>query len=102
MGGRAVWPEWRLGSASHSSGSRGRGGRGLGSRSHWRNSRPDLQDVPETPPHSDFTPFDPTTYEELTEVAALHLDYLLEQRDASVPAHGFVFVRTCLSQASWR
>ncbi len=66
------------------------------SRSHWRNSRPDLDDVPEAPPRSDFTPFDPDTYEELTEVPALHLDYLLEQRDAGVPALGFVFVRHVL------
>jgi hypothetical protein len=66
------------------------------SRSHWRNSRPDLSDVPETPPDSDFTPFDPATYEELTEVPSMHLDYLREQRDAGVPALGFVFVRHVL------
>jgi hypothetical protein len=66
------------------------------SRSHWRNSRPDVEDVPEVPPQSDFTRFDPATYEELTEVPALHLDYLVEQRDAGVPALGFVFVRHVL------
>ncbi|MDX6366928.1 MAG: hypothetical protein QOK30_2004 [Nocardioidaceae bacterium] len=38
------------------------------SPSHWRNSRPDAGQVPEVPPRSDFTPFDPATDEELTEV----------------------------------
>jgi hypothetical protein len=66
------------------------------SHSHWRNSRPDLEDIPEAPPHSDFAPFDPATYEELTEVPPLHLEYLVEQRDADVPALGFVFVRHVL------
>jgi hypothetical protein len=66
------------------------------SRAHWRNSRPDWGDVPDVPPQSDFTPFDPATYEELTEVPSLHLDYLVEQRDAGVPALGFVFVRHVL------
>ena len=66
------------------------------SRTHWRNSRPDLGGVPEVPPHSDFTWFDPATYQELTEVPPLHLDYLVEQRDAGVPALGFVFVRHVL------
>ncbi|WP_151082489.1 hypothetical protein [Nocardioides cynanchi] len=65
-------------------------------RSHWRNSRPDAEDVPEVPPSSDFTPFDPDSYEELTEVPPLHLDYLVEQRDAGLPALGFVFVRHVL------
>jgi hypothetical protein len=66
------------------------------SRSHWRNSRPDLAGVPEVPPDSDFTPFDAATYEELTEVPRLHLDYLLEQRGTGLPALGFVFVRHVL------
>ncbi len=66
------------------------------SRSHWRNSRPDRGGVPEVPPDSDFTPFDPATYEELTEVPSMHLDYLVEQRDAGVPALGFVFIRHVL------
>jgi hypothetical protein len=66
------------------------------SHSHWRNSRPDLKDVPEVPPSSDFTPFDPVSYEELTEVPPMHLDYLLEQRRAGLPALGFVFVRHVL------
>jgi len=64
--------------------------------SHWRNSRPDLPEAPEVPPSSDFTPFDPATYEELTEVPPQHLDYLVEQRDAGAPALGFVFVRHVL------
>ena len=66
------------------------------SRSHWRNSRPDQSGVPEVPPDSDFTPFDPATYEELTEVPPMHLEYLIEQRDAGLPALGFVFVRHVL------
>lgn len=66
------------------------------SRSHWRNSRPGAIDVPEVPPPSEFTPLDPATYEELTEVPPLHLEYLVEQRDAGVPALGFVFVRHVL------
>ena len=65
-------------------------------RSHWRNSRPDAREVAELPPSSDFTPFDPTTYAELTEVPPLHLDYLVEQRDSGEPALGFVFVRHVL------
>jgi hypothetical protein len=66
------------------------------SHSHWRNSRPDLKDTPEVPPDSDFTPFDPATYQELSEVPAMHLDYLVEQRDAGASALGFVFVRHVL------
>ena len=66
------------------------------SRVHWRNSRPHGEDVPEVPPDSDFTPFDPATYEELAEVPQLHLDYLVEQRSSGVPALGFVFVRHVL------
>jgi hypothetical protein len=66
------------------------------SHSHWRNSRPDVVDVPEVPPESDFTPFDPASYEELTDVPPMHLDYLVEQRDAGLPALGFVFVRHVL------
>jgi hypothetical protein len=70
------------------------------SRSHWRNSRPGLADVPDVPPESDFTPFDPATYEELSDAPPLHLDYLVEQRDAGVPALGFVFVRHVLVAGS--
>ena len=66
------------------------------SHSHWRNSRPDVVDVPEVPPDSDFTPFDPASYEELADVPPMHLDYLVEQRDAGLPALGFVFVRHVL------
>jgi len=66
------------------------------SRSHWRNSRPDTADVPDVPPDSEFSPLDPATYEELTEVPPLHLDYLVEQRDAGLAALGFVFVRHVL------
>jgi hypothetical protein len=40
------------------------------------------------------------TYEELTEVPLLHLDYLVEQRDAGRLAFGFVFVRPRLGGRS--
>lgn len=62
------------------------------SRTHWLNSRPS-QDVPPSPPEVEFTPFSLDTYDELTEVPQLHLDYLTEQRDAGQPALGFVFIR---------
>lgn len=65
-------------------------------RSHWRNSRPGMEDVPEEPPPSDFTAFDPAHYQELSEVPQKHLDYLVEQRDAGAAALGFVFVRHVL------
>ena len=65
------------------------------SRTHWLNSRPG-QDVPTTPPEDQFSPFDADTYEELTEVPQLHLDYLTEQRDGGQPALAFVFVRHVL------
>jgi hypothetical protein len=48
------------------------------SASHWINSSPG-EDVPLTPPESEFTPFDPATYAELTEVPPRHLDYLARQ-----------------------
>jgi hypothetical protein len=64
--------------------------------SHWRNTRPNLTGIPEVPPPSDFTLFDRATYEELTEVPLVHLDYLVEQRDAGLPALGFAFVRHVL------
>lgn len=65
------------------------------SASHWINSAPG-EDVPLTPPEREFTPFDPTTYRELAEVPALHLDYLRRQLAAGRPALGFVFVRHVL------
>ena len=65
-------------------------------RSHWRNSRPHEVDVPDTPPDSDFSPFDAATYEELAEVPQMHLDYLVERRDAGLAPLGFVFVRHVL------
>jgi hypothetical protein len=65
------------------------------SQSHWRNSRPG-ENVPATPPESEFTPFDAHAYQELTEVPQRHLDYLVEQRDAGLPALGFVFIRHVL------
>jgi hypothetical protein len=65
------------------------------SASHWINSAPG-EDVPLTPPEREFTPFDPTTYRELPEVPALHLDYLRRQLAAGRPALGFVFVRHVL------
>lgn len=64
-------------------------------RSHWRNSRPG-RDAAAAPPAADFTPFDVATYRELTEVPPLHLEYLVEQRDAGEPALGLVFVKHVL------
>jgi len=65
------------------------------SASHWINSAPG-EDVPLTAPEHEFTPFDPATYRELSEVPALHLDYLRRQLAAGRPALGFVFVRHVL------
>jgi hypothetical protein len=65
------------------------------SRSHWANSRPG-EDAPAEPPEDEFAPFSVLTYEELSEVPVLHLDYLAEQRDAERLALGFVFVRHVL------
>jgi hypothetical protein len=62
---------------------------------HWINSAPG-ENVPLTPPDHEFTPFDPATYRELSEVPALHLDYLRRQLAAGRPALGFVFVRHVL------
>ena len=52
--------------------------------------------MPLTPPDHEFTPFDPAAYRELSEVPALHLDYLRRQLAAGRPALGFVFVRHVL------
>ena len=68
------------------------------SASHWINSAPG-EDVPLTPPEREFAPFDPATYRELSEVPALHLDYLRGQLAAGRPALGFVFVRHVLVAA---
>lgn len=65
------------------------------SRSHWLNSRPG-EDVPTVPPNSEFAPFDAGSYQELTDVPQQHLDYLVERRDAGLPALGFVFIRHVL------
>jgi len=65
------------------------------SATHWINSAPG-EDVPLTPPDHEFTPFDSATYRELSEVPALHLDYLRRQLVAGRPALGFVFVRHVL------
>lgn len=65
------------------------------SASHWINSSPG-EDVPLTPPEHEFTPFHPTTYQELAEVPDLHLDYLRHQLAAGRPALGFVFIRHVL------
>jgi hypothetical protein len=65
------------------------------SRTHWRNSRPG-QDVPEAPPDDEFSPYDPHTYQELTDVPPAHLEYLAQQRETGAPALGFVFIRHVL------
>lgn len=64
-------------------------------RSHWLNSRPG-EDVPATPPESEFSPFDPVAYQELNEVPRMHLDYLVERTGAGLTALGFVFIRHVL------
>lgn len=65
------------------------------SRSHWLNSRPGGK-ARSTPPEDEFTPFDADTYQELSKVPQLHLEYLSEQLAAGQPALGFVFVRHVL------
>jgi hypothetical protein len=65
------------------------------SRTHWRNSRPG-EDVPEVPPDDEFSPYDPHTYEEMTDVPQAHLEYLVQQRETGAPALGFVFIRHVL------
>jgi len=65
------------------------------SATHWLNSSPG-EDVPHTPPEHEFSPFDPATYRELTEVPALHEDYLRRQQKLGKLALGFVFVRHVL------
>jgi hypothetical protein len=65
------------------------------SATHWINSSPG-EDVPLTPPHTEFFPFDPSAYSEPREVPQLHLDYLLRQKARGQLALGFVFVRHVL------
>ncbi len=65
------------------------------SATHWVNSSPG-EDVALTPPESEFSPFDPSTYEELHEVPRLHLEYLQRQQSRGELALGFVFVRHVL------
>jgi len=65
------------------------------SRTHWRNSRPG-EDVPEVPPADEFSPYNPRTYEELTDVPQAHLEYLVQQRESGATALGCVFIRHVL------
>jgi hypothetical protein len=65
------------------------------SATHWLNSSPG-EDVPATPPSDEFSPFDPATYRELTEVPARHEEYLLRQKERGELALGFVFIRHVL------
>jgi hypothetical protein len=65
-------------------------------RPRWLRPQGRPPDAPEEPPSSDFTPFDPAGYQELSEVPQIHVDYLVEQRDAGASALGFVFVRHVL------
>jgi hypothetical protein len=62
------------------------------SKTHWLNSSPGDASVPRTPPEREFVPFDPFTYEEVTEVPELHLEYLRRQLARKERALGFVFV----------
>lgn len=65
------------------------------SATHWLNSSPG-ENVPPAPPEYEFSPFDPATYRELTEVPAPHENYLLRQQELGKLALGFVFVRHVL------
>jgi len=65
------------------------------SATHWINSSPG-EDVPLTPPETEFSSFDPHAYSEPREVPQLHLDYLSRQKDRGKVALGFVFVRHVL------
>ena len=62
------------------------------SASHWINSSPGDPTVPLTPPVHEFSPFDPSTYEEVLEVPGAHREYLLRQKVSGERALGFVFV----------
>ena len=62
------------------------------SASHWLNSSPGDTSVPATPPEDEFSAFDPATYQETTEVPALHREYLERQLERGARALGFVFV----------
>ncbi len=62
------------------------------STTHWINSSPGDPNVPLTPPEHEFFPFSATTYEEVTQVPELHLDYLRRQQSRGERALGFVFV----------
>lgn len=65
------------------------------SQTHWINSSPG-EDVPLTPPESEFAAFDSSTYSEQLEVPNLHREYLLRQKDRGQLALGFVFIRHVL------
>lgn len=65
------------------------------SATHWINSSPG-EDVPLTPPDTEFAQFDPENYSEPREVPQLHVDYLLRQKSRGQLALGFVFVRHVL------
>lgn len=62
------------------------------SRSHWLNSSPGEQGIPQTPPDSEFSPFDAAQYQEVCEVPRLHSEYLLRQKARGELALGFVFI----------
>lgn len=68
------------------------------SATHWINSSPG-EDVPLTPPDTEFAQFDPETYSEPREVPQLHVDYLLRQKSRGQLALGFVSCGTCSSPA---
>jgi len=70
------------------------------SRTHWINSAPGDATVASEPPAEEFSPFDATTYQELTEVPRRHLDYLAGQLARGRPALGFVFIRHVLVAGS--
>ena len=62
------------------------------SKSHWINSSPGDPSVPIAPPEHEFFSFDAATYEEVTQVPQLHIEYLQRQLARGERALGFVFV----------
>lgn len=46
----------------------------------WKNGAPD-EDVPDVAPDDEFEPFDPTRYEELSDVPATHVAYLRRMKE---------------------
>lgn len=59
---------------------------------HWLNTAPNDPDAALEPLRSDFTPFDPTLYQEPQTVSSRHTEYLQRQVQRGEPALGFAFI----------